>query len=65
MDRNKTNKKRLYQVIKLSSLEDFIDSLKDKIDTRVGSKVVLFLEANFKELVLQEHYTLNLKYFFG
>ena len=36
MDGNKINKKRLQKVIKLSNLESFIDSLKYKIDTKVG-----------------------------
>jgi ATP-binding cassette subfamily B protein len=36
VDGNKFNKKRLYKAIKLSNLDSFIDSLKDKINTRVG-----------------------------
>ena len=36
MNGNKINKKRLQKVIKLSNLESFIDSLKYKIDTKIG-----------------------------
>ena len=36
MDGNKINKKKLHKVIKLSNLDSFINTLKDKIDTRVG-----------------------------
>ena len=36
MNGNKINKKRLQKVIKLSNLDVFIDSLKYKIDTKIG-----------------------------
>jgi ATP-binding cassette, subfamily B, bacterial PglK len=36
IDGNKINKKKLHKVIKLSNLDSFINSLKEKIDTRVG-----------------------------
>ena len=64
MNGNKINKKRLQKVIKLSNLESFIDSLKYKIDTKIGYEGSIISGGQLQRIGIARHYILNPKYFF-